>query len=74
MDNIWDIEHRLRCVLVNKQLCTKAADIICNLAKERDYHIELFKDVQAECEVLRKRFERTETELHEARQYIKEHF
>lgn len=74
MDNVWDIEHRLRCVLVNKQLCAKAADVICNLARERDYHIELFKDAQAECEVLRKRLEQTEVELHEAQKYIKGHF
>lgn len=56
--NIWEIEYRLRHVLVNKQLCIKAADAICNLAKERDYHIELYKDAQAECEVLREELKR----------------
>lgn len=74
MDNIWEIEHKLRHVLVNKQLCAKAADAICNLAKDRDYRAELLKDARTDIEIITSELNKTKEKLEKAERFIKEHF
>lgn len=74
MDNIWNIVYRLRRAHFNKKLCREAADAIENLARDRDYHMELHKDARAECEAILADIVRLQDELADATKYIKDHF
>lgn len=74
MDNTWNVVYKLRRTHFNKKLCREAADIIENLARERDYYIEMYKDVKAELEYVKKILQATQKKLAEAEKYIKEHF
>ena len=72
--NIWMTDYKLRCTHFNKKLCREAADIIENLANDRDYHMELHKDTRVEANAILEELQATQKKLAEAEKYIKEHF
>ena len=72
--NIREIVRNLRRAYFNKKLCTKAADTIENLACERDYYSELYKDARAEAEAILADLVKTQEELAKAEKYIHDHF
>lgn len=72
--NIWELVRNLRRAHFNKKLCTKAADAIENLARERDYYSELYKDARAEAETILMDLVKTREELAKAEKYIHDHF
>ena len=74
MDDTWYAVYKLRRAHFNKKLCRRAADIIENLANDRDYHMELYKDTRAEVNVILEELQATQQKLAEAEKYIKEHF
>ena len=74
MDDTWYTVYKLRRAHFNKKLCRRAADIIENLANDRDYHIELYKDTRVEANAILEELQATQQKLAEAEKYIKEHF
>lgn len=74
MDDTWNVVYKLRRAHFNKKLCREAADIIENLANDRDYHMELHKDASAECKAILADVVRLQDELANATKYIRDHF
>lgn len=74
MDNTWNVVYKLRRAHFNKKLCREAADIIENLANDRDYHMELHKDARVEANAILEELQATQKKLSKAEKYIKEHF
>lgn len=74
MDDTWYTVYKLRRAHFNKKLCSRAADIIENLANDLDYRVELYKDARAEVNVILEELQATQQKLAEAEKYIKEHF
>lgn len=68
--NIWMTVYKLRCTHFNKKLCRQAADIIENLANDRDYHMELHKDTRVEANAILEELQATQKKLSEAEKYI----
>ena len=74
MDDTWYIVYKLRRTHFNKKLCRRAADIIENLANDKDKRIDLYKDARVEANAILEELQATQKKLAEAEKYIKEHF
>lgn len=71
--NIWELVCKLRRVHFNKKICTKAADIIEDLVRERDEYIEFHRNARAEAEAILADLVRTQEELAKAEKHIHDH-